>query len=200
MKLYYSQGACSLAPHIALHEADLAYTLEPVNLKTKTIREGDYTKVNPKGYVPALKLDNGELLTEVAVILQYIADLKPDARLFPKAGTPERWKALEWLNFVATEIHKGFGPLWNPSMPAEGKEMAKATLGKKFGYISERLSGNFLLGQQYSIVDCYLFTVLNWSPMVGVDLSPWPELGRYIERVRNRPAVQAAMKSEGLIK
>ncbi|HYX34221.1 MAG TPA: glutathione transferase GstA [Oligoflexus sp.] len=201
MKLYHSQGACSLAPHIALQEVGAKFSLEPVNLKTKTWRDGDYTKVNPKGQVPALQLDSGDLLTECAVTLQYIADLKPEAQLLPKAGTTERWKALEALNFVATEVHKGFGPLWNPATPPEFKEVTKQTLGKKFDYLAQRVAGGkFMLGSQYSVVDSYLFTVLNWSPVQGIDLSKWPELAGYMERVRNRPAVQAALKAEGLIK
>lgn len=201
MKLFYSQGACSLAPHIALHEADLKFTPEAVNLKAKTYSGGDYTKINPKGQVPALQLDNGDVLTECAIILQYIADQRPDAGLFPKTGTMERWKALESLHFVSTEIHKGFGPLWNPATPPEFKDVTRQVLGKKFAYVAERVAGGkYMAGSQYTLVDAYLFTVMNWSGMHNIDLNQWPELPKYMERVRSRPAVQAAMKTEGLIK
>jgi glutathione S-transferase len=201
MKLYYAQGACSLAPHIALHEAGLKFTLEPVDLRAKTWRDGDYTQVNPKGQVPVLELDNGERLTECAVILQYIASQKPEAQLLPTGNTMERWHALEALNFVATELHKGFGPLWNPAIPAEVKNMTKEMLGKKIELVSARVAGGrFMLGSHYSVVDCYTFTILNWTSFHGIELSRWPELGRYMETMVSRPAVQAALKAEGLIK
>ncbi|WP_141734056.1 glutathione transferase GstA [Oligoflexus tunisiensis] len=201
MKLFYTQGACSLAPHIALHEAGLKVTLEPVDLRAKTWQDGDFTKVNPKGQVPVLQLDNGERLTECAVILQYIANLKPEARLLPQGNTMEHWHALEALNFVATELHKGFGPLWNPALPAEVKNITKDMLGRKFDFMSSRVAGGkFMLGNAYSVVDCYAFTILNWTNVHGIELSKWPELSRYMETVRSRPGVQAALKAEGLIK
>lgn len=200
MKLFYSAGACSLAPHIALTEAGLKHELEPVNLKTKHYRGGDYVTINPKGSVPAIQLDDGQVLTEVAVILQYIADQKPEAGLLPKAGTWERVRAQEWLNFIATELHKGFGPLWDSRIPQEAKDIAWENLVKKFNYLSERLEGGFLLGNKFSAADAYLYTILNWTPMVKKDLGPWPKLQDFMKRVGQRTGVQAALKAEGLLK
>jgi glutathione S-transferase len=201
MKLFYSPGACSLAPHIALQEAGLAHELEPVNLQTHNFLGGDFYKVNPKGYVPALQLDNGELLTEGAVIQQYVADLKPEKGLLPKAGTFERYRALEWLNYVATEMHKGWGPLWNAKNPAEVKDATRAMLGKKLDFLSAHLKDKqYLMGSTYTIADGYLFTILSWGPHTGMDIAKWPTLAGYTDRVRSRPAVQAALKAEGLLK
>lgn len=202
MKLYYAQGACSLAPHIVLQESGLQFQLEPVSLQTKKTRGGaDYAKINPKGAVPALELDNGQVLTEGAVIMQYVADQKPEKKLIPAAGTLERYRAQEWLNFIATEVHKGFAPLWSDTTPAETKAQAKTTLGKKFDYLSERLKGqDYLMGTQMTAPDAYLFTVLNWTSMLSFDMATWPTLLGFMERMRGRPAVQAAMKAEGLVK
>ena len=202
MKLYYAQGACSLAPHILLQETGLPFQKESVNLGTKTTASGaDFTKINAKGSVPALELDNGQVLTEVAVLLQYIADQKPEKQLLPAAGTLERYRTLEMLNFIATELHKGFSPLWNPKAPAETKEQAKTLLAKKCDFLAERLKAHdYLMGPQFSAPDAYAFTVLNWSGMVGFDLSKWPVLLGFMERMRGRPAVRAAMEAEGLLK
>jgi glutathione S-transferase len=201
MKLYYAQAACSLAPHIALLEAGQTFQIEGVNLRSKQYKGGDYYKVNPKGSVPALELDDGQVLTEAAVLLQYIVDRKPDSGLAPKAGTVEHYRFLEWLNYIATELHKGFGPLWNPKMPDDAKAMTKEALGKKFDYLTDRLKGHdYLMGKQYTVADAYLFTVLNWSSMADIDMSKWPTLLAYYERVKMRPATQAALKAEGMTK
>lgn len=200
MKLYYAPGACSLAAHIVAREAGVPVTLESVNLKTKQYRGGDYTAVNPKGSVPALELDDGQLVTEAAVILQYLADTKPESKLAAKAGSMERVRLNEWLNYVATEMHKGFGPLWNPKMPDEAKALTKDAIGKKLDYLSKRLEGREYLLDQYTVADAYLFTILNWSSMVGVELAKWPTMTKYYDRVKARPGTQAAMKEEGLLK
>jgi glutathione S-transferase len=201
MKLYYAQGACSLAPHIALLEAGQTFDLEGVNLRSKQYKGGDFTKVNPKGYVPTLQLDDGQVLTEVQVILQYVADKKPEANLLPKPGTMERYRALEWLNFIATELHKGFAPLFNDKMPDEAKQFFKDKLGQRYDFLTQRLEGQqFLLGAQFSVADAYLFTVSSWAGHVGVDLGKYAPLKAYLERVGARPAVQKALKAEGLVK
>lgn len=202
MKLYYSPGACSMASHIALEELGIKHDLVPVKLHPK---DPDYVKINPKGYVPALKLDDGDMLTENAVILQYLADQKPEAGLFPKPGTKERYHGMEMLNYVATEMHKGFGMLWatDALVPKETSETFRNNviggLKKKFDFLTTKLEGRkFLLGDQFSICDAYLFTILNWTHILKVDMKPWPALMGYMERVAARPAVQAAMKAEHL--
>lgn len=202
MKLYFAAGACSMAPHIVLREASYTFDLESVDLVTKQTASGeDYTRINPKGYVPALRLDNGEVLTEVAVVLQYLADQKPESRLAPKTGTMERYRLMEWLNFVSSEIHKQFGPLFNPRITAEWKANQLDLLGRRFDYLTERLNGKpYLMGDQLTVVDAYLFTALNWSSLLKVDLGKWPRLKDYITRVAARPAVKEAMSAEGLRK
>ena len=202
MKLYYKAGACSLSPHIVLHEAGLAFELERVDLASKkTGSGGDYFGVNPKGYVPALALDDGQLLTEGPAIVQYLADLVPEKRLAPPAGTMERVRLQEWLNFIATELHKGFSPLYNPRAPEEWKGVARELLAKRIALVAERLAGrDYLMGDAFTVADAYLFTVLNWAAFAKVDLSPWPVLGAYQARVAARPAVRAALLAEGLIK
>ena len=202
MKLFYLPGACSLSPHIALREAGLKFDTEKVDLKAKkTASGGDYLAVNPKGYVPALTLDNGQTLTEAGAIVQYIADQAPAAKLAPAAGTPDRYKLQEWLNFISTEIHKGTTPLFNPATPDAYKAMATETLGKRYDYLSKHLEKNqFLLGSQFSVADGYLFTVLNWGKFVGIDIGKWPVLKAFQERVAARPKVQEALKAEGLMK
>lgn len=201
MKLYYKAGACSLSPHIVLVEAGLPYTLESVDLKTKVTASGaDYTKVNPNGYVPALQFDDGAVLTEGPAIIQYLADQVPAKKLAPPAGSLERARLQEWLNFISTEIHKSFGPLFNPAAPEESKAAAKALLGRRLDYVAQRLEGrDYLLGD-FSVADAYLFTVLNWCRPVGVDLATRPAVAAYQARVAARPAVQQAMREEGLIK
>ncbi len=201
MKLYYSPGACSLAPHIALSEAGLAYSAVKVDLRKHVLADGtDYYTINPKGYVPLLELDDGQRLSEVAVILQYIADRKPGS-LAPVFGTMERYRVMEWLNFVATEIHKQFGPLWYPDTPEATRDKQRATLAKRFDHVSKTLALQpYLTGDTFGIADAYLFTVLNWAGMLKVDLSPWPALQKFLARVAARPQVHAALVAEGLAK
>ncbi len=200
MKLYYSPGACSLAPHMALREAGLDCELEKVDLASKKTETGaDFTGVNPKGYVPCLKLDSGETLTECAVLLQWIADQKPGSGLAPAAGTPERYRLMEILNFIATELHKGFGSLFNPALPDVAKNIALENLKGRLGYANQQLAGKqFLMGSGFTVADCYLATVLGWAGFLKIDLAPWPNLGAYLGRVMARPAVQATLKAEGL--
>jgi len=202
MKLYFYPGACSLAPHIVLREAGLSFDLEQVDLGTKLTAGGeDFSKINPKGYVPALRLDDGEVLTEVAVILQYLADHKPESGLEPGAGTMERYRVMEWLNFIATEVHKQFGPLFNPKITAEWKENQLSRLAQRFDYLAQHLGGKqYLMGDNFTVADAYLFTVINWAGFLHVDISKWPQLTDYLARIAARPAVKAAMEAEGLSK
>jgi glutathione S-transferase len=202
MKLFFAPGACSLSPHIVLLEAGVPFTKERVDLKSKKTESGsDYLAVNPKGAVPALQLDNGTVLTEGAVITQYIADQKPDSTLAPRAGTMERYRLMELLNYIATEVHKGFGPLFNPNASSEWKEAAVAALSAKFDWLSGYLGNKtYLLGDTFTLPDAYLFTVLNWTPRVGIDLKKWPILSAYHARVAQRPKVLEAMKAEGLLR
>jgi glutathione S-transferase len=200
MKLYYSPGACSLAPHIILREAGYEFDLEKVDLAKKTTAGGeDYNKINSKGYVPALKLDDGKLLTENIAIDQYLVDHKEESSLAPKAGTMERYRFIEWLAFISTEIHKSFGPLFKPATPEATKQAQKDLLAKRFDYLAEQLKGKQYLMDDFTAADAYLFTVLNWTGKVQIDLSKWPVLETYMTRVRARPQVQAALKAEGLI-
>ncbi len=195
MKLYYSPGTCSLSPLIALHEAGIAVELVKVDLKTRTTASGDdYLAINPKGYVPALQLNNGEVLTEGPAILQYVADLAPASNLAPANGTLARVRLQETLNFIGSEIHKGFSPLFNPAAPAEWKTLVRENLGKRFDYLSRRLEKSpYLQGQQFSIADGYLFTVLGWCQWVEIDLARWPVLTAYCANIAERPKVQAAL-------
>ena len=201
MKLFYAPGACSQAPHIAIQEMGLHVELVKVDLVKHTLADGsDYLAVNPKGYVPLLELDDGTRITEVSVILQYLADLKPGT-LAPVFGTMERWRLMEWLAFIASEVHKGFSPLWRPVTPPEVRERTVQGLGNRFTLIAKTLGVQpYLTGQQFTVADAYLFVLLNWSGMLKVDLSPWPALGAFQARVAARPAVQAALRAEGLAK
>ena len=201
MKLYFAPGACSLSPHIVLREAGVPFQLVKVDLATKKLDSGvDFNTINEKGYVPALALDDGEVLTEGPAIVQYIADHNPQSGLAPKADTPERSRLQEWLNFISTEIHKSFSPLFNKAASDDWKQAATANLSKRFDYLSRRLAGkNYLLGEKFSVADAYLFTVLNWSGFVGVDLGRWPVLKTYHSRVAARPRVQEALQAEGLL-
>ena len=202
MELYYTPGACSLSPHIVLREAGLPFTLHKVDLKSKSIESGgDFNGVNGKGYVPALKLDNGQVLTEGPAIVQYIADLKPEAGIAPAAGTMERYKLQEWLNFITAELHKAMGSMFNPAQTPEWKEAVKVTLSKRLDWLSKQLEGkSYLMGETFSVADAYLFTVLGWAAHVGFDLSKWPVLQQYSARVGARPKVVEALKAEGLVK
>jgi glutathione S-transferase len=202
MKLYYSPGACSLSPHIALREAGQTFELQKVDLKTKKMEGGgDYGEVNPKGYVPALRLDDGQLLTEGPAIVQYVADHSPDSGLAPRPGTIERYRLQEALNFISTEIHKSFSPLFRPDAAPEWKQAAKDNLTKRFDFLAKQLDGkDYLFGKQFTVADGYLFTTLNWSKFVAFDLGRWPTLQAYVARVASRPKVQEALRAEGLVK
>jgi glutathione S-transferase len=197
MKLYYAPGACSFAPHIVLEELGLPAQTIKVDLRNHTLPDGsDYYAVNPKGYVPLLELDDGTRLAEAAVILQYLADRKPGT-LAPAPGTPERYRLMEWLNFIATEIHKGFGPLWYPDTPELTRERAVASLHKRFATVEEALGKHpHVAGEQFTIADAYLYTVASWSKFLKVDISGFPRLGAYLERIAARPAVKAAKAAE----
>jgi glutathione S-transferase len=202
MKLYFSPGACSLSPHIVLREAGFTFDTEKVSLADKKTASGaDFRMVNPKGYVPALELDNGEVLTEGPAIVQYLADLKPATQLAPAAGSVERYRLVEWLNFISTEIHKTFSPLFKPATPEETKQAARDTLALRLNIVAETLGKNdYLMGNQFTVADAYLFTVLGWARHVRFDLTPWPVLQPYLQRIAARPAVHAAMLEEGLLK
>lgn len=200
MKLYYSPGACSLSPHIALREAGLAFDLVKKELHSQTLADGsDYRAINPKGYVPALVLDDGQILTEGPAIVQYIADRVPEKKLAPPAGTMERVRLQEWLNYITSEIHKSFSPLFNKQASEEWKAAARALLDRRIDYVAKALEGrSYLMGDTFTVADCYLFTVLNWAGWVKIDLSRWPSVTDYHKRVGARAAVQEALKAEGL--
>jgi glutathione S-transferase len=202
MKLYYSPGACSLSPHIALHEAGLAHELVKVDLKAKKTETGeDFAKINPKNQVPALMLDNGELVTEGPVIVQVIADKAAGKNLAPPNGTDERYKMQEWLNFTTSELHKNFSPLFNPAIPDEVKKFFSDRILGKFKYTDSQLAGrDYLMGKQFTVADGYLFVMLAWADRMKIDLSGMPNLMAFKARVAARPNVQAALKMEGLLK
>jgi glutathione S-transferase len=201
MKLYFSPGACSLAPHIVLRELGLRHDRIKVDVRAGRTEDGtDYRRINSKGYVPALELDSGEVLTEVAVLLQYLADQAPAAGLAPPPNSMERYRLQEWLNFIATEIHKGFGPLWKPDSADDEKARVRARLGARLDWLARQLEGRDYLTGRFSIADAYLFTVLNWGQWTGVDLAAWPALQAYAVRVAARPAVAEALRAEGLLK
>ena len=201
MKLYYAPGVCSLSPHIVLEEAGLPYSSVKTDIRAKTTEGGgDYKKTNPLGYVPALELDDGTILTEGPAIVQFIADRVPDKKLAPANGSLERYKMQSWLNFVSSELHKGFSPLFNPQMPEEAKKIARERLLARLEHVNKHLTGNdYLLGKSFSLPDAYLFTVLRWTVPTKIDLAPFPNLQAFMKRMEARPAVKAAMKAEGLI-
>ena len=202
LKLYYSPGACSLSPHIALREAGLPFELVQVNLKDKKTKDGeDFMAINAKGYVPALRLNDGYVLTEGPAIVQWIADQKPALNLAPANGTPERYRLQEWLSYIGTEIHKNFSPLFSPTTLEASKTIARQTLVKRFTFADEKLEGKeYLLGSQFSVADAYLFTVTNWAGFVQFDLKDYPHLRAHQARVGSRQHVQEALKAEGLTK
>lgn len=202
MKLYYSPGACSLSAHIALKESGLAFEAIAAPTKTHLLPDGtDYYSINPLGYVPLLELDNGTRLREGPAIVQYIADQVPAKKLAPANGTFERYQLQEWLTFIGTELHKGFSPLFTPGMPEEAKVIAKNRLAERLKWVDAELATKpYLMGEQFSVADGYLFTVAGWGKYVGVDISGLTRLGAFMERVAARPAVQAALKAEGLLK
>jgi glutathione S-transferase len=202
MKLYYSPGACSLSPHIVLRESGLPFTPVLADTKTHQLADGtDYYTINPKGYVPLLELDNGERLSEGPAIVQYIADQVPGKELVPAAGTMARYRVLEWLNYITSELHKSFGPLFNKDFPEAGKAFFKNKLGERLAWVDQQLGAKqYLTGDQFTVADAYLFTVAGWGQYVGVDTKHLPALSAYMARVAARPAVQEAMKAEGLLK
>jgi glutathione S-transferase len=202
MRLYTMPGACSLAANIVLREAGIPFDLVKVSHHTHKTADGvDLNEINSKGYVPALVLDNGELLTENAALLPYIADLQPSAQLAPPNGTLERYRLVEWLGFINSELHKSFSPLFAPNAPEDMKKYARGNLAKRLAWLCERLgSKSYLMGERFTVADSYLFVVLSWSGHVAVDLSPWPNLKAFQERIAARPHVIEALTSEGLIR
>jgi glutathione S-transferase len=199
MKFYYSPGACSHASHIALFESGIKFEAEAIDKKTKKLKDGrDFWKVNPKGYIPALETDKG-VLAEGVAIMQYVAEQAPAKNLMPKAGSWDHNKAQEWMNYIATEMHKGMSPLFNKDLPDSYKTTIKENLNKKFDFLTTQLTGkDFIFGNQFTVCDAYLYTILGWTKHLGIDLSKWPALMSYVEKVKMRPSVQAAIKAEGL--
>lgn len=202
MQLYFSPGACSLASHITLRELGLQFELKRADTKTKKLVDGaDFLAVNSKGMVPALELDDGEVLTEGVVIMQYLADQKPDTTLLPRAGTLARYRVLEWLNYITSEVHKTFSPLFNPNADAKVKEYFQAQLDKRLSWVGAQLAGKkFLTGDTFTIADAYLYTVVNWAYFLGFGLDQWPAVKEFHARVAARPSVQSALEAEGLNK
>jgi glutathione S-transferase len=199
MKLYFTSGACSMASNIALREAGIPFEMAKVDKRTKRVDGVEFVTINPKGYVPALRLDDGQVLTENVAVLQYIADLNPAAKLAPPAGTMERYRLQEWLSFINSEVHKAFTPLFSPEATEETKTYARNNLAKRLAYLEGALGDNkYLMGDQFTVADAYLFTVLGWGAHVGVDIGP--KLKSYVDRVRARPHVIEAMTAEGLIR
>jgi glutathione S-transferase len=200
MKLYYAPGACSLSPHIVAREAGIDLALEQVdNGKKKTQSGQDFWGVNPKGYVPVLEFDDHQRLTEGPAIVQYLADQKPGSGLMPAGGTMDHYRVQEWLNFVTSELHKTFGPLFRSTTPEDYKKIAKETLAKRFDWLAKELAGKqYLMGDKFTVADAYLFTVLRWSEHVGIDLGRWPQIKAYVDRVGARPKVKEALEAEGL--
>ncbi len=201
-KLYYSPGACSLSPHIVLRESGLPFDLVLASTKTKKLADGtDFNTINPKSYVPVLELNDGQRLTEGPAIVQYIADQVPAKQLAPAAGTMERYRVMEWLNFITSELHKSFSPLFNPAMPEEGKALYRQRLLTRFQWVDSQLEGrDYLMGNSFTVPDAYLFTVTNWCKPVGLDISSFKNLGAFMARMAARPAVQEALAAEGLKK
>ena len=202
MKLYFSPGACSLSPHIVLREAGVDFDLQQVDTRSKEMVGSDslFTDINPKGSVPFLQLDDGEVITEGAVIVQYIGDKNPESGLIPPAGSMERIRVQEWLSFIGSDLHKGFGPIFNPKYMPEAAPVAKGLLEIRLAYVAGELEGkDYLMGDKFTAPDAYLFTILNWAKKVGIDLDQWPDIPAYMARVAGRPAVQETLKAEGLI-
>lgn len=202
MKLYYSPGACSLSPHIVAREAGLPVELKKVDLRAKLVEgSADFLKTNGKGYVPCIELPDGSVLTEGPAIVQYLADQKPETGLAPRAGTMDRYRLQEWLNFITSELHKGMGAFFNPGLTPEWRKATEDRLALRCEWLAKQLEGkDYLMGKQFTVADAYLFTVLNWAGMVKFDLGRWPVLGEYQKRVASRPQVQEALKAEGLVK
>jgi glutathione S-transferase len=202
MKLYYMTGACSMASMIALHEAGIKFETAAVDRKNRKTSDGlDFAQVNSKGYVPALRLDDGQVLTENVAVLLYIADRNPAARLAPAEGSMERYRLIEWLAFINSEIHKNYGPLFNPAASEDMKQFVRANLHKRLDWLDSALGSKaFLLGDTFTVADAYLYVVLGWSARVGVDRATWVNLQRYHSEIAARPAVQAVLRAEGLLK
>ncbi len=202
LKLFYSPGACSLAPHIALRESGLLFELEKVDLANRrTASGGDYLSINSKGYVPALQFADGSVLTEGPAILQYVADQNPELRLAPPVGSRERYQLQAWLNFISTELHKQYSPLFNPACTAEQRQAATAALDRRYLWLADELCDRaYLVGNRFTIADAYLFTVNGWGALIGFDLGRWRLIEEYQQRIAARPAVQAALRAEGLLK
>ena len=202
MKLYYAPGACSMAPHIVARETGVIPELIKVDIPSKkTADGGDYWAINPKGYVPALQLDSGEVLTEVGVIIQYLADQKPESGLAAKPGSMERYHQMEAVNFAATEVHKQIGALFNPKMTPEMKEVQLGTIDRRLTPLDKALAGKqYIMGDKFTVADAYLFTVLSWAAPLKLDLSKWPNIQAFLGRVAARPKVQETLKAEGLVK
>jgi glutathione S-transferase len=202
MKLFHSPGACSLAAHIVALEAGVGATYEKVDLRTKKTETGaDFNKINPKGYVPTLELDNGEILTEVSAVIQYLADQAPKSGLLPEMGSAERYRVLEWIGFISTELHKGFGPLFKPDTPDTYKTIVIANLHRRLAYLDGALAGrSFLVGDRFTVADGYAFTILRWSQPLKIDISEYKNIVAYMDRVANREKVRQALQAEGLLK
>jgi glutathione S-transferase len=199
MKLYYSPGACSLSPHIALHESGLPFQAVLTSTKLHKLQDGtDYYTINPKGYVPLLELDDGTRLAEGPAIVQWIADQVPEKQLAPPAGTMERYRLQEWLSFIGTEIHKQFSPLFNPAMPEEAKPVFRQKIVERLAFVDRHLAQHdYLLGSRFSVADGYLFTVTRWTAPLKIDVGGLARLAAFMGRVSARPAVQQALKAEG---
>jgi glutathione S-transferase len=202
MKLYFSPGACSLSPHIVLREAELAFDLEQVDVRAKKTKNGgDFLKINPKGQVPTLVLDDGDILTEGPAIVQYVADRVPASKLAPPAGTSARYHLQEWLNFITSELHKNFSPLFRPTTPEDYKPIARENLAGRFAHVDRHLAARpYLMGDTFTVADAYLFVMTNWASTLHVDLAPWPQVVTFRDRVLARPKVKETMRVEGLIK
>lgn len=200
MKLYFTPGTCSLSPHIVLREAQLPFELSKVDLAARKTETGaDFTAINPKGQVPTLELDDGNLLTEVPAIVQYLADRKPDTKLVPAAGTIGRYRLQEWLNFITAELHKGISPLFRSDLPDAARQIIKDTIALKFDYLDRHLANHqYLLDGQFSVADSYAFAIVGWAKLFDIDLVPWPNLKNYMERIAQRPSVREALRVEGL--
>ncbi|HXU58887.1 MAG TPA: glutathione transferase GstA [Verrucomicrobiae bacterium] len=198
MKLYIAPGACSLSPHIVFREAGIPFDMETVDLGAKRTKSGkDFKAINPKGYVPVLELEGGQVLTEGPAIVQYIADQKPASKLAPPAGSMDRYRLQEWLNFITSEMHKAYGPLFNPQTPDAYREMSKTRIGDRLDFLSKSLQGkDYLMGSTFTVADAYLFVILGWSGHLGIDLAKWPVMQAYWDRVAARPAVKAALDAE----
>ncbi len=202
MKLYYAPGACSMASHIALHETGLPFEIDKLDSSTMTTAGGEnFMQVNPKGYVPTIRLDDGSIMSEGAAVLQYIADQNAASGLAPRAGTMERYRLQEWLTFIGTELHKTYSPLFNKAVSPEAKTRGFDLLTRRLGYVEAQLADKpYLMGEHFTVADAYMFVVVRWSDRVGFDLAPFPRIREYLARIAARPTVQAAMKAEGLIR